>query len=97
MKYDGEPVELTLAQDEIATFYAKSLTAAQLQKPKTAKIFNSNFWAGFKSYLGRNHQVKRFDKCDFSQCACCAPLARTRAACGCACRCGTRRANGVLR
>eukprot|EP00941_MAST-03F_sp_MAST-3F-sp1_P002246 g2246.t1 len=65
MLYDGEPVELTREQDEIANFYAKSMTAMQLQKEHTAKIFNKNFMAGFRKALGKDHIVKDFSKCDF--------------------------------
>jgi len=65
MRYAGTPVDLTLLQDEVATFYAKCLTCQQLQDPKTAKIFNANFMKGFKRVLGAKHVVKDFKKCNF--------------------------------
>ena len=36
-----------------------------LGNPKTAKIFIKNFFADFKSTLGRGHAIKDFKKCDF--------------------------------
>ena len=48
MKYKGAPVELTPEEDEIAHFYAKVLTCQQLQEEKSAKVFNANFFRGFK-------------------------------------------------
>ena len=65
MKYDGNDVNLTVAQDEVAHHYATSLTCQQLQEEKTAKIFNANFMKGFKKVLGPGHLIKDFKKCDF--------------------------------
>eukprot|EP00939_MAST-03C_sp_MAST-3C-sp1_P000266 g266.t1 len=65
MRYEGAPVDLTLPEDEVAHFYAKALTCQQLQDPKTAKIFNTNFMKGFKRVLGSKHVVKDFRKCNF--------------------------------
>jgi len=36
-----------------------------LGNPKTAKIFIKNFFADFKTILGKGHIVKDFNKCDF--------------------------------
>lgn len=38
----------------------------QLGTPKTAKIFNKNFWADFSASLGSGHAIKDFTKCDFA-------------------------------
>ena len=66
--YDGEPVELTTAQEEIATFYASMpLDGPQLGDKKTAPVFNRNFWEGFKKALGKGHAIKQFSKLDFTQ------------------------------
>lgn len=47
--YDGEPVELTPAQEEVATFYAAMPPdGPQLSNPQTAKVFNANFFGDFK-------------------------------------------------
>ena len=36
-----------------------------LGNPKTAKIFQKNFFADFRAVLGRGHKIKVFTKCDF--------------------------------
>ena len=36
-----------------------------LGNPKTAKIFQKNFFQDFKALLGRGHLIKDFKKCDF--------------------------------
>lgn len=36
-----------------------------LGNPKTAKIFQDNFFQDFKEILGKKHVIKKFDKCDF--------------------------------
>jgi len=37
-----------------------------LGNPKTAKIFIDNFFADFKSILGKGHVIKDFKHCDFA-------------------------------
>ncbi len=55
-----------LLQEEYATFYAGiAVDGPQLGNPKTAKIFNRNFWADFRSVLGGDHVIQDFSKCDF--------------------------------
>merc|ERR1711924_189850 len=66
--YDDEPVDLTPEQEEVATFYASMpVDGPQLGNPKTAKVFNANFFGDFKKYLGRGHKIQKFDKLDFSR------------------------------
>jgi len=66
--YDGKPVVLTPAQEEICTLYADMpLDGPQLGDPNVAPTFNKNFFADFKTLLGKNSVVKDFKKCDFSQ------------------------------
>jgi len=66
MKYDGKPVTLTSIQEEAASFFAAmDPDGMHLGNPKTAKIFLKNFFADFKSTLGRGHAIKDFKKCDF--------------------------------
>jgi DNA topoisomerase-1 len=49
-----------------ATFFAAmDPDGMHLGNPKTAKIFIKNFFADFKSTLGRGHVIKDFKKCDF--------------------------------
>lgn len=66
MLYDGEPVELTPAQEEAATFFAAmDPDGMHLGNPKTAPIFIKNFFADFRAVLGKKHIIKDFKKCDF--------------------------------
>lgn len=66
--YDGNEIDLTPTQEEMATFYAGiALDGPQLSDPKIAKIFNKNFFNDFKKLCGKNHVVKSFDKCNFDK------------------------------
>lgn len=66
MNYDGKPVDLTVAQEEAASFFAAmDPDGMHLGNPKTAKIFIKNFFADFKELLGKKHVIKDFSKCDF--------------------------------
>jgi len=66
MKYDGKPIDLTPVEEEAATFFAAmDPDGMHLGNPKTGKIFIKNFFADFKSTLGRGHVIKIFKKCDF--------------------------------
>ncbi|KAL4099931.1 hypothetical protein PRIC1_007728 [Phytophthora ramorum] len=68
--YNDKEVELTPTQEEVASFYAAiPKDGPQLGNPKTAKIFNKNFFTDFKKVLGRQHDIKTFDGCDFSRIA----------------------------
>ncbi|KAG7394441.1 DNA topoisomerase 1 [Phytophthora boehmeriae] len=68
--YNGKEIELTPTQEEVASFYAAIPSdGPQLGNPKTAKIFNKNFFTDFKKVLGRSHEVKTFEGCDFSRIA----------------------------
>ena len=65
--YNGKPVQLTPEQEEIATLYAQvGEDAIQLRDPKTATVFNANFFAYLKQELGEESVVKSMEKCDFS-------------------------------
>lgn len=66
--YDGNPIELTPDQEEIATFYAGIPDdGPQLGNPKTRGVFQKNFFADFKESLPPGHIIKKFEKCDFSR------------------------------
>ena len=67
--YDGEEVELTPAQEEVAVFYAGAVqrNLMQLQQEKTAKIFKANFFEDWRRLLGAKHRVRSLAKCDFSR------------------------------
>jgi DNA topoisomerase-1 len=61
MLYDGQPVDLTVEQEEVATMYAVMIETDYMNKP----LFKKNFWAGFKEVLGKGHKIQSLDKCDF--------------------------------
>ena len=66
MLYEGQPVDLTPAQEEAATFFAAmDPDGMHLGNPKTAPIFIKNFFADFREILGKKHIIKDFKKCDF--------------------------------
>ena len=66
MLYDGQPVSLTPAQEEAATFFAAmDPEGMHLGNPKTAPIFIKNFMQDFKAILGKKHVIQKFEKCDF--------------------------------
>jgi DNA topoisomerase-1 len=49
-----------------ATFFAAmDPDGMHLGNPKTGKIFIKNFFADFKTILGKKHDIKDFSKCDF--------------------------------
>ncbi|KAJ6819582.1 DNA topoisomerase 1 beta-like [Iris pallida] len=62
MLYNGQPVDLTPEQEEVATMFAvmKDTDFATKQK------FIDNFWADWKQILGKNHVIKKFELCDFT-------------------------------
>eukprot|EP01094_Clydonella_sp_ATCC50884_P017924 TRINITY_DN3211_c0_g2_i1.p1 TRINITY_DN3211_c0_g2~~TRINITY_DN3211_c0_g2_i1.p1 ORF type:complete len:928 (+),score=457.38 TRINITY_DN3211_c0_g2_i1:106-2784(+) len=68
MLYDGEPVELTPEQEEVATFYATYLATDHAKN----SIFNKNFFDAFKKILNKGrkrgdpHPIRQFSKCDFT-------------------------------
>ncbi|KAL6080480.1 DNA topoisomerase I [Balamuthia mandrillaris] len=65
MLYDGEPVELTAEQEEVATFYAQHLETLHSKQ----EVFNQNFFKDFRKLLEstpQTHQrITEFHKCDF--------------------------------
>ena len=62
MLYDGQPVTLTPAQEEVATFFAVMRDTDYVTKP----TFIRNFWDGFQNVLGSNHIIQKFELCDFT-------------------------------
>lgn len=66
--YDGKPVTLTGEQEEIASFFAAiPADGPQLGNPKTKPVFEKNFFDDFLEALGPGHEIKKFNKCDFSK------------------------------
>ncbi|NXY88440.1 TOP1M topoisomerase, partial [Alcedo cyanopectus] len=63
--YDGKPLKLSLATEEIATFYAKMLD----HEYTTKEIFQNNFFNDWRKEMTSTEQdvIKELDKCDFSE------------------------------
>ena len=64
MKYEGEEVDLSPEEEEIATFYGHVMNTEYPQKQR----FRENFWSGFRSYMTPEtaSKLRELDKCDFS-------------------------------
>ncbi|KAG9445299.1 hypothetical protein H6P81_016639 [Aristolochia fimbriata] len=62
MLYNGQPVDLTPEQEEVATMFAVMKDTEYATKQK----FIENFMNDWKVILGRNHVIKKFDLCDFT-------------------------------
>lgn len=67
MLYNGEPVDLTDEQEELATYFSQYLETDHYQKPQ----FRKNFFSEFLKVLNpkkkkEKHMIKDFDKCDFT-------------------------------
>ncbi|KAG5177642.1 hypothetical protein JKP88DRAFT_169920 [Tribonema minus] len=68
LMYDGEEMELSPEDEEIATFFADvPLDGPQLGDAATAKVFSANFFSDWKESMPTGHPLKnaKFDKCDF--------------------------------
>uniref|UniRef100_A0A8C3DSM3 DNA topoisomerase I n=2 Tax=Corvus TaxID=30420 RepID=A0A8C3DSM3_CORMO len=63
--YDGKPLKLSLATEEIATFYAKMLD----HEYTTKEIFQNNFFHDWRKEMTSEEQelIKDLDKCDFRE------------------------------
>ncbi|XP_019469796.1 DNA topoisomerase I, mitochondrial isoform X2 [Meleagris gallopavo] len=63
--YDGKPLKLSLATEEIATFYAKMLD----HEYTTKEIFQNNFFNDWRKEMTPQEQeiIKQLDKCDFRE------------------------------
>ncbi|XP_067290609.1 DNA topoisomerase I, mitochondrial isoform X2 [Pseudorasbora parva] len=62
--YDGQPVKLSLATEEIATFYAKMLEHEYTSK----EAFQNNFFTDWREEMTKEERklIKTLSKCDFS-------------------------------
>jgi DNA topoisomerase-1 len=64
--YKNQPVTLTPAQEEAATFFAAmDPDGMHLGNPKTAPIFIQNFFSDFQLLLGKKHVIQKFEHCNF--------------------------------
>ncbi|KAF3785570.1 DNA topoisomerase 1 [Nymphaea thermarum] len=62
MLYNGEPVDLTPEQEEVATMFALMKDTEYATK----KTFIENFMNDWRVILGKNHKIKKFELCDFT-------------------------------
>ncbi|KAG8046514.1 hypothetical protein GUJ93_ZPchr0008g13757 [Zizania palustris] len=62
MLYNGQPVDLTTDQEEVATMFAVMKDTDYATK----KTFIENFFTDWRKILGKNHIIKKFDLCDFT-------------------------------
>lgn len=61
--YNGNPVELTLEEEEPATWFAKYLQTDYIKN----RTFLNNFWKDWKKILKSNHVIQKLEDCDFKQ------------------------------
>ena len=67
MKYDGNILQLTEKQEEMASHYAALPDdGPQLGIPKTRVVFQKNFFNDFQATFPAGNIMKKFDKCDFT-------------------------------
>ncbi|XP_043688381.1 DNA topoisomerase 1 alpha-like isoform X1 [Telopea speciosissima] len=62
MLYNGQPVDLTPGQEEVATMFAVMKDTDYATKPR----FIENFMNDWRQVLGKNHIIKKFELCDFT-------------------------------
>ncbi|XP_073536177.1 DNA topoisomerase I, mitochondrial isoform X2 [Phyllobates terribilis] len=64
-QYDGEPMKLSPAAEEVATFYGKMLD----HEYTTKEIFQKNFFTDWKTQMSKEEKktIKHLYKCDFSE------------------------------
>ncbi|CAD6246693.1 unnamed protein product [Miscanthus lutarioriparius] len=62
MLYNGQPVDLTPEQEEVATMFAVMKDTDYAGKP----TFIDNFFTDWRKILGKNHIIKKFELCDFT-------------------------------
>ncbi|XP_075861079.1 DNA topoisomerase I, mitochondrial isoform X2 [Microcebus murinus] len=63
--YDGKPVKLSVAAEEVATFYAKMLD----REYTTKEVFQNNFFSDWQKEMTAEERkvIKHLDKCDFTE------------------------------
>ncbi|CAI5526735.1 unnamed protein product [Closterium sp. Naga37s-1] len=62
MLYNGKPVDLTPAQEEVATMFAVMRETEYATKP----VFLKNFWNDWRKVLGSRHVIQKLELCDFT-------------------------------
>ncbi|KAK7204086.1 DNA topoisomerase I [Myxozyma melibiosi] len=66
MKYDGKPVDLPVAAEEVAGFFGAMLESDHAKNPVFQKNFFNDFKAVLKKAGGANVAIESFEKCDFT-------------------------------
>ncbi|XP_013375483.1 PREDICTED: DNA topoisomerase I, mitochondrial isoform X2 [Chinchilla lanigera] len=63
--YDGKPMKLSLAAEEVATFYGKMLD----REYTTKEVFQNNFFNDWRKEMTVEERclIKHLDKCDFTE------------------------------
>lgn len=63
--YDGKPVRLSLAAEEVATFYGKMLHL----ECTTKEVFRRNFFSDWRKEMTAEERelITHLDKCDFTE------------------------------
>ncbi|XP_047070335.1 DNA topoisomerase 1 beta-like [Lolium rigidum] len=62
MIYNGQPVDLTPEQEEVATMFAVMKDTEYASK----ETFINNFFNDWRNILGKKHIIKKFELCDFT-------------------------------
>ncbi|XP_042501550.1 DNA topoisomerase 1 alpha-like isoform X1 [Macadamia integrifolia] len=62
MLYNGQLIDLTPEQEEVATMFAVMKDTDYATKPR----FIENFMNDWRQILGKNHIIKKFELCDFT-------------------------------
>jgi DNA topoisomerase-1 len=63
LKYNNNNIILTEIQEETAMLYAKYIKSEYILN----KTFNRNFWNDWKKLLGKEHEIKDLEGCDFTE------------------------------
>jgi len=61
VKYQGRSIKLDSEAEEYATLYAKYIETDYIKN----RTFNKNFWGDWSRILGKGHEIKSLDDCDF--------------------------------
>ncbi|OBA19667.1 hypothetical protein METBIDRAFT_13408 [Metschnikowia bicuspidata var. bicuspidata NRRL YB-4993] len=67
MYYDGKPVDLPSAAEEVAGFFGAMLESDHTKNPVFQKNFFDDFIEVLKQSGGCNVEIESFEKCDFSK------------------------------
>ncbi|XP_020164565.1 DNA topoisomerase 1 beta-like [Aegilops tauschii subsp. strangulata] len=62
MLYNGQPVDLTPEQEEVATMFAVMKDTEYASK----ETFINNFFTDWRKILGKTHVITKFELCDFT-------------------------------